>query len=241
VTGWSDDLAEWWLAEVHSDPAYRLEVLPLAMELLDPRPGERYLDLGCGEGGLLRSIVDAGATGVGVDLSPRLAAAAALVAPTVVGRLPDVGFVRDASFDGVTTILVIEHLDDPGGLIGEAARVTRPGGAFVLVMNHPVLTAPGSAPVVDVDDGEALWRWGDYLGAGYTEEPAGASGSVRFNHRTVGELMTVAAVHGWHLERLVECGIAPDRAKADPLLAAQQGIPRLLGARWRRSASLGEG
>jgi SAM-dependent methyltransferase len=240
VSGWNDDLAEWWLAEVQADPAYRLEVLPLAVDLLDPQPGARYLDLGCGEGGLLRSIVDAGAVGVGVDLSPRLAVAASRVAPAVVGRLPDVGFVRDASVDGVTTILVLEHLDDPGGLIAEAARVTRAGGVFVLVVNHPVLTAPGSAPVIDVDDGEALWRWGDYLGAGYTEEPAGDSGSIRFNHHTVGELMTLAAGHGWHLERLVERGIAPDRANADPLLAVQQGIPRLLGARWRRAKD-GEG
>ncbi len=241
MTGWSDDLAEWWLAEVESDPAYRLEVLPLAEDLLRAEAGARYLDLGCGEGGLLRRIVKAGASAVGVDLAPRLARAASRVAPAVVGRLPDVGFVRDASVDGVTTILVLEHLDDPAGLFAEAARVTRPGGVLVLVVNHPVLTAPGSAPVVDVDDGEALWRWGDYLGEGYTEEPAGESGSIRFNHRTVGGLLTLAAGHGWSLERLVERGIAPDRARVDPLLAAQQGIPRLLGARWRRAGGGGTG
>ena len=239
MSGWGDDLAEWWLAEVHADPAYELEVLPLAVEMLAPEPGKTYLDLGCGEGGLLRRIRDAGAVGLGVDLSPRLAAVARATAPTIVGRLPEIAFVRDGSIDGVITVLVLEHLEDPARLMAEAARVTRPGGVFVLIVNHPVLTAPGSAPVVDADDGEALWRWGDYLGEGFTEEPAGESGSIRFNHHTVGELLTMAAAHGWSLGRLVERGMAPERAKADPLLAAQQGIPRLLAARWVRHASLG--
>lgn len=241
MTGWGDDLAEWWLAEVRDDPAYELEVLPLVLDLLDPRPGRSYLDLGCGEGGLLRRIRMAGASGFGVDLSPRLAAATRATAPAVVGRLPEIGFVRDASVDGVTTVLVLEHLDEPERLMAEAARVTRPGGVFVLVVNHPVLTAPGSAPVVDARDGEALWRFGNYLGPGFTEEPAGELGSIRFNHHTVGELVTMAAHAGWILERLVERGMAPERAHADPLLAAQQGIPRLLAARWvRRAPSTGD-
>ena len=131
-------------------------------------------------------------------------------------------------------MLVLEHLDDPERLIAEAARVTAPGGVFVLVLNHPVLTAPGSAPVVDPADGEALWRWGDYLGSGFTEEPAGDTGSIRFHHRTIGGLLTGAARHGWRLETLVERGMDPERAHADPLLAMQQGIPRLLGGRWTR-------
>ncbi|OFW66687.1 MAG: hypothetical protein A2Z12_08680 [Actinobacteria bacterium RBG_16_68_21] len=234
MSGWSDDLAEWWLAEVRGDPAYELEVLPLAMELLRPEPGRTYLDLGCGEGSLLRRVRAAGADALGVDLSARLAAAARAAAPTIVGRLPELSFVRDRAVDGVTTVLVLEHLDEPEILIAEAARVTVPGGVFALVVNHPVLTAPGSAPVVDPEDGEALWRWGDYLGSGFTEEPAGDHGSIRFHHRTIAQLLTSAAGHGWSLDVLIERGMDRERAHADPLLAVQRGIPRLLGVRWVR-------
>lgn len=37
----------------------------------------------------------------------------------------------DASFDAVLVVDVIEHVDDPAYLIGEIARVLRPGGRFV--------------------------------------------------------------------------------------------------------------
>src|SRR5258706_1138255 len=42
------------------------------LDLLDPRPGERILDLGCGDGALTEKIVAAGATVVGVDGSAEM-------------------------------------------------------------------------------------------------------------------------------------------------------------------------
>jgi trans-aconitate methyltransferase len=43
--------------------------MPL-VDLLDPRPGERILDLGCGDGALTRKLVESGCEVVGVDSSP---------------------------------------------------------------------------------------------------------------------------------------------------------------------------
>jgi len=79
-----------------------------------------------------------------------------------------------------------------------------------------------------------LWRWGPYLSAGSSREPAG-EGSVVFHHRPMGELLTAAADAGWSLQRMVEHGVGERRAAADPLLARQRHIPRILGVRWRRS------
>ncbi|WP_246448968.1 class I SAM-dependent methyltransferase [Sphingomonas sabuli] len=47
-----------------------------ALDLLDPKDGERILDVGCGDGSLSTLIVDRGAEVVGVDNSPELAEAA---------------------------------------------------------------------------------------------------------------------------------------------------------------------
>src|SRR5690606_23465848 len=100
-------LADWWLTEI-TDPAYVEEVLPLVLELLEPRPGERLLDVGCGEGGVMRAVAASGADVVGIDGSAVLAARAGRA---FVAHLPDLGGVRDASLDGAFMVLVLEHLD----------------------------------------------------------------------------------------------------------------------------------
>jgi SAM-dependent methyltransferase len=235
VTEWDEDLAEWWLGEVASDPAYASEVLPLALEMLLPEAGKIYLDLGCGEGRMLAAIGAAGARAIGVDASPRLAAVASTIAPVVIGTLPGLEFVRDASVDGVVVVLVLEHLEDHSRLLAEAGRVSRPGGVLTLVVNHPLITAPDSAPVID-DDGEVLWRWGRYFADGYTEETAGGL-TVRFYHRTISDLLGAAAAMGWVLEAIAEAGAGPERAAIDPIIAAQVELPRLLALRWRKSTT----
>lgn len=47
-----------------------------ALDLLDPRPGERILDVGCGEGTLTRKLIDRGATVLGIDNSAEMIEAA---------------------------------------------------------------------------------------------------------------------------------------------------------------------
>src|SRR5689334_1232364 len=47
-----------------------------AVDLLDPQPGERILDVGCGDGTLTKQLIERGATVVGIDNSPEMIAAA---------------------------------------------------------------------------------------------------------------------------------------------------------------------
>ena len=47
-----------------------------ALGLLDPKPGERILDVGCGEGTLTKRVLERGATVLGIDNSPQMIAAA---------------------------------------------------------------------------------------------------------------------------------------------------------------------
>jgi SAM-dependent methyltransferase len=91
----------------------------------------RVLDLGCGAGDsvdLFRS-VDPAVRWVGVDIeeSPEVAARTRTDAEFVTfdgRRLP----FEDASFDLVYCKQVLEHVDHPRDLVGEAARVLTPGG-----------------------------------------------------------------------------------------------------------------
>ncbi|MGH8870680.1 MAG: class I SAM-dependent methyltransferase [Acidimicrobiia bacterium] len=219
---WSD-LSDWWLSEITEDSAYEEVVTPILLDVLRPEPGLTYLDLGCGEGRVMGAVTRRGAAAHGVDINPDLAKRAAGVGPVVIADLPELGFLRDDSYDGAYCVLVLEHIEDHRRLFQETARVVRPGGVLVVVMNHPVWTAPGSTPISDFD-GEILWRPGEYFSRGTSHEPAG-SNRIVFHHRTMADLLNAGATAGWSLEKAVE---APHHELAD-----QGGIPRLLACRWR--------
>lgn len=212
-------LTEWWLSEIANDPAYAEIITPLLLEVLQPKPGDIYLDLGCGEGRVMRAVAEQGATVHGLDINPDLARHAG---NAVVADLTAIPF-RDNAYDGVYSVLTLEHVADHERFFAETARVTKPGGVLALVVNHPVWTAPESTPISDAD-GEVLWRPGDYFSRGSSDIPAGES-SVTFHHRAMADLFNAAANAGWALEQMIE---RPHHEYED-----QAGIPRLLACRWQ--------
>ncbi|MBK1670434.1 SAM-dependent methyltransferase [Rhodovibrio sodomensis] len=101
------------------------------LDLLAPQAGERILDLGCGDGRLTQEAAAGGARLTGVDLSPQLVAAAR-------GRGLDVQVADaaalpypDASFDAVLSNAALHWMTEPEPVLGEVARVLKPGGRFV--------------------------------------------------------------------------------------------------------------
>jgi SAM-dependent methyltransferase len=224
-----DRLGEWWIGEVVDDPAYDDDVLPLLLEVFEAPPGP-VLDVGCGEGRVMRAL---GAPIVGTDAAAALLERACTAGPVVKSRLPGLGWLRPGSLSGSVVVLVLEHIADTPRLFTELHRVAAPGGTLTAVMNHPAFTSQGAGPIVDVTDGEVLWRWGTYFSQGTSEEPAGAT-KVTFHHRPLGQLLTEAAGAGWGLETLKEQPLSPATVARLPSLVGQEHMPRLAGVRWRR-------
>lgn len=93
--------------------------------------GGRVLDLGCRTGALTRHYLD-GNTVVGVDVDrAALEEAAKLGVETVWADLDEALPFADGGFDVVVVAEILEHLQFPGRLVDEAARVLRPGGRIV--------------------------------------------------------------------------------------------------------------
>ena len=223
-----NDIADWWVEEAGTDPAYPFDVHPLLNELVDGIEG-RVLDLGCGEG---QGMAEVGGDVIGIDLSESLAARASARGSVIVAELPDLSFLREGSVDGAFSVYLVDLIEDDATFFRSCARAIRPGGHLVVVMNHPAYTAPGAAPLMDAD-GEVLWRWGAYFEKGSALEHVGPR-DVRFFHRPIGALLSNAADAGWSLERLVERGLSEDIVRRVPGYEGQEGIPRLIGIRWRR-------
>lgn len=226
-----EGLSSWWLAELAGDPAYGEEVEPLLIELLRPQAMSTYLDVGAGEGRLMRIVGERGGRVVGVDLLHDLLVLTN--APSVRVRLPSLSSFRASVFDGAYVCLVLEHLADERRLFSELARVIKPAGEVVLVINHPYFTAPGSAPIQEPD--EILWRPGSYFDRGVSDERIGAA-TIQFHHRPLADLLNAAADAGFDLRRVVEVGVSEAQVERTPVLDGQRHIPRLLGVRWTRSS-----
>jgi SAM-dependent methyltransferase len=113
---------------------------------LDPCPGERVLDAGCGTGAYLRMLHSAQSVSVGLDLSPGMLRIARRMAPTVNVVQADLNRafpVQPGSFDAVFSTLVSEHLTNLRSFFLEAYAALRRGGRFVFSAFHPELARSG--------------------------------------------------------------------------------------------------
>lgn len=96
--------------------------------------GQAYLDLGCGSGGTMRVIQESDETArvFGADIVNSVRHEALRDKVRVLDLSRDALPFADASFDVVTAIQVMEHLENPFLFAREAARVLKPGGSFIL-------------------------------------------------------------------------------------------------------------
>jgi SAM-dependent methyltransferase len=147
-----DAKAETWPAKYAPDGplAGRLASLLAAVSRYAP-VGGRVLDLGCGTGELARNLAATGLQVTGCDVSePMLARATGTAATQERGGAT--GWVRlhpdwrslpfaPATFDIVVAASVLEYMVGPDVVLGECARVVRPGGVVLYTvpdLRHPV-------------------------------------------------------------------------------------------------------
>ena len=104
------------------------------LDLLDPRPGERVLDLGCGDGELTEQLAARGCRVLGVDRSAEFVAAArqrGLSAQEADARHLAGPELAAGSFDAVFSNAVLHWIPEAAAVIAGVRRLLRPGGRFV--------------------------------------------------------------------------------------------------------------
>ncbi len=112
--------------------------------LLDAvHPGDRALDLGCGEGAFTAVLAAAGAEAVGADVARAALSRAANMHPELDFRLTSIRGplpFKDNEFDLVWASEVIEHIADTARWLSEVRRVLAPRGRLLITTpNHPRL------------------------------------------------------------------------------------------------------
>lgn len=103
------------------------------LDLAGVRPGQRVLEVGCGNGRYLARLREAGVDAVGCDLSFGMASGAGH--PLVVNADAQALPFADDGFDVVLAPHMLYHVPDRAAAARELRRVLRPDGACVAVTN----------------------------------------------------------------------------------------------------------
>lgn len=100
-----------------------------ALDLLDPKLGERILDIGCGDGALTHKIVERGADVIGIDNSPELVAAARAIGLDVI-EMDASHLTFEAEFDAAFSNAALHWMLDKERVAGAVFRSVKRGGRF---------------------------------------------------------------------------------------------------------------
>jgi len=131
--------------------------------LLAPKPGERILDLGCGDGALTEKLAATGATVVGVDASPEMVAAAR--ARGLDARVMDGQSLEfDHEFDAVLSNAALHWMRQPDAVLKGVRRALEPRGRLVAEFGGAGNVASVAEALIEAlerrgIDGRALVPW----------------------------------------------------------------------------------
>ncbi|MCM3702430.1 trans-aconitate 2-methyltransferase [Paenibacillus macerans] len=122
-----------WRPESY-DPKHNFAAKPGAgvLSLLQPQPGERILDIGCGAGDLAAEIAAAGAVPIGIDLSEEMVKRARQKYPELNFQVENACDYRtDATFDAVFSHAALHWIKDAPAVARTVWLALREDGRFV--------------------------------------------------------------------------------------------------------------
>lgn len=236
-----DPVANWYAgwAGQNGSHYHRTLAVPLMLELLTLRSGERLADLGCGHGILAPPVAGLGARYIGVDLSSRLIAEARrqharsgrfLVADAT--DLPRHSLLEDGSVDAVSFLLSIQDINPLEAAITQAGRLLRPGGRLAMVMLHPCFRVPRQSGW-GWDEGRGLKyrRLDSYLSRLAVPMQEHGQGTTRSYHRPLEDYVSALGQAGLAVTGIREVADHPGPQDKRADRRATREFPLFLGLR----------
>jgi SAM-dependent methyltransferase len=209
---WAQESPSW--GELHV-PDASIGALPASVDGMD------VIDLGCGTGYFSAWLARRGARPVGIDNSPRQLETArrmqerfGITFPLHLGNAEDLPF-PDGSFDLAISEYGASIWCDPYTWIPEAARVLRPGGRLVFLVNG-VLAMLCTSPEDTEDVLVTACFKRPYFGMHRFEWPDDDSVEFHLGH---GDMLRLLRANHFEIENLIELQAPADTGRATPLIA----------------------
>lgn len=149
---WSGAVGETWVAMQERLDRQLDPLGQVTLRALQPQPGERIADIGCGAGQSTAQLAAAGAEVIGIDVSTPLLAAARRRFPTLTFVEADAASYDFGTLDAIFSRFGVMFFSDPLAAFRHFHRSLRPGGrlAFLCwqaIERNPIMTAPIAAAV----------------------------------------------------------------------------------------------
>jgi ubiquinone/menaquinone biosynthesis C-methylase UbiE len=140
-------VADWYdsMLEQNSDTYQTQVILPNLLRVLALTPGEKLIDIACGQGFFTRAYKEAGASPIGADISKELIVFAKEHAPGIpfhVAPAHNLTFAKAHAFNAAVMVLALQNIENIDAALAEAKRVLAAKGRLILVLNHPVFRVP---------------------------------------------------------------------------------------------------
>jgi 2-polyprenyl-3-methyl-5-hydroxy-6-metoxy-1,4-benzoquinol methylase len=230
-----DENADFWDQRMGEGNDF-VEVLiwPATQRLLSVRPGERILDVACGNGLTSRRLALLGAEVVAFDFAPEMIGhaqrrtegleIAGRITYHVIDATDETALLAlgPGTFDAALCNMALFDMAEIGPLMRALTRLLRPGGRFVFSVIHPCFNNPAAVHVAEMEDrdGAIVTVYGMKV-RGYmtpmVSRGAAIAGQPRpqlYFHRPLHLLLGAALEAGFVLDGLEERAFPPDHPQA---------------------------
>lgn len=206
--------------------------------MFPPLEGKSVLDLGCGYGWHCRYAVEQGASeALGIDLSQRMLREAETrnADPRITYRRCGIEAYEypEKRWDCVVSNLALHYIADLDGVFVRVFQTLKPGGVFLMNIEHPVFTAGVHQDWVYADDGRPLyWPVDDYFLPG-ERITRFLDCEVRKQHHTLTQILMGLVNSGFELQAVEEAQ-PPEEMMSLPGMADELRRPMMLLVKARK-------
>lgn len=244
-----DQLAQFWDERMTADTTWQGHLIQPAVErLLQLHPGERVLEIACGNGRFARRMSELGARVLATDFSEAMIERARSYGGDVEYRIAD---ATDAevllslgevdSFDAVVSNMAIMDIESIEPMVVAATELLRPSGRFVFSTLHPAFNSGDARPTLEIDQEGSSTEVYSVKVSAYGRSSTGKGVAIPgqpveqwYFHRPLWMILRPFFSHGFVLDALEEPLVDPERATPGTPMYVYTQLPGVLVGRMCR-------